>query len=112
MNLLLDGWKRILMFSKWKKKTKTIEKFPCKECLVKPMCTAACDKIIMDEKVLMEKFLEYEGCPDCGSKEFIEGPSGGMAQNIKCADCGHWFNVALPLFIQRIRITTHGRFRE
>lgn len=33
-------------------------------------------------------------CPNCGSNQWYEGPSGGMSTNIKCAnpDCGLWFN--------------------
>ncbi len=32
----------------------------------------------------------YGICPDCGGNEWYEGPSGGMCQNIKCANdmCG------------------------
>jgi len=84
--------------------------FPCKDCLIKAMCTQACDKIIMDDTLLMKEFVKHEACPDCGGKDFIEGPCGGMSQNIKCSGCGHWFNVALPVFIQRIRITDTGGF--
>lgn len=112
MNLSMDGWKRLIKFPLLKIRKEKIEKFPCKECLVKPMCRQACDKIIMDDVILMKKFLDDEACPDCGSKEFQEGPSGGMSQNIKCSDCGHWFNLALPIFVQRIRVDKTGRFRE
>ena len=33
-------------------------------------------------------------CTYCGGTEFYEGPSGGMATNILCAnpECRHWFN--------------------
>lgn len=31
-------------------------------------------------------------CPNCGGHVWYEGPSGGMATNIKCAGCGLWFN--------------------
>lgn len=31
-------------------------------------------------------------CLNCGSNQWYEGPSGGMATNIKCAGCGLWFN--------------------
>lgn len=31
-------------------------------------------------------------CPNCGSNQWYEGPSGGMATNIKCGGCGLWFN--------------------
>lgn len=32
-------------------------------------------------------------CPDCGGKEFLEGPSGGICTNYKCANCGSKFNI-------------------
>ena len=31
-------------------------------------------------------------CPNCGSNQWYEGPSGGMSTNIKCGCCGLWFN--------------------
>lgn len=31
-------------------------------------------------------------CPDCGSEEFLQGPSGGLSVNIQCDKCKHWFN--------------------
>lgn len=90
------------------------DKFPCSDdnCLVRMSCRQACDKIIMDKDKLRKAFLKYEACPDCGSENFMEGPSGGMSQNVKCGGCGHWFNLALPLFIERIHINTNGRFRD
>ena len=83
-----------------------IEKFPCSsdKCLVRAACTKACEKIEMDDDKLKDLFLKYNACPDCGSEKFMEGPSGGMATNVKCSGCGHWFNLGLPLFIQRIHI--------
>ena len=87
--------------------------FPCsdKKCLVKVSCTKPCDKIEMDDDKLKDLFLKYNGCPDCGSEAFYEGPSGGMATNVKCQGCGHWFNMGLPMFIQRIHISD-GRFYD
>jgi len=79
------------------------EKFPCKNCIIYPSgCTELCDKVEMDNKKLMELFLKYNACPDCGSESFHEGPSGGMSQNVTCAGCKHRFNLALPVFIERI----------
>jgi DNA-directed RNA polymerase subunit RPC12/RpoP len=37
------------------------------------------------------KFFE-DGCPFCKSKEFLEGPHGGLSINFKCAKCGATFN--------------------
>jgi len=102
------NWK---FWKKVKKAKQTIEKkvhtFPCSadgKCLVVTSCTKACDKIEMDDRKVMELFMKYNACPDCGSEKFHEGPSGGAATNVKCAGCGHWFNMGLPLFIQRIHI--------
>lgn len=80
------------------------EKFPCKNCIVKPAgkCTKLCDRVEMDNKIVMKLFLKYNACCDCGSEKMYEGPCGGAAQNVTCADCGHSFNIALPLFIERI----------
>ena len=93
---------------------KSKPEFPCSsdKCLVRAACTKACDKIEMDEKKLMKLFEKYECCPDCGSENFMEGPAGGMSQNVKCSGCGHWFNWALPVFIQRIHISSDGRFYD
>jgi len=93
----------------WKKLKfwKTNEyKFPCINCFVRPICnlSKSCDKLELNENKLKDLFSKYKCCVDCGSKKFIEGPSGGMITNFKCAGCGHWFNMALPLFIQRIRM--------
>jgi len=32
-------------------------------------------------------------CPTCGAEQFVIGPQGGMALNIKCVGCGAkwWF---------------------
>jgi len=99
-------------FEKWKKVKKEIakviekEKFPCSSdnCLVRAACTKPCEKIIMNDDKLKDAFLEYNCCPDCGSETFMEGPSGGMSTNVKCGGCTHWFNMGLPMFIQRIHI--------
>lgn len=32
-------------------------------------------------------------CPFCKSRELVSGPTGGMAENIYCADCKAGFNV-------------------
>lgn len=43
------------------------------------------------------EILNREGkCPECGGKEFFEGPQGGMALNIKCASCGTWWWYSPP----------------
>lgn len=95
------------------KVVRKFHKFPCSDdnCLVRMACTQACEKIEMDNDKLMKLFLKYEVCPDCGSDQFREGPSGGMSQNVRCAGCGHHFNWALPVAIERIHISSDGVFR-
>ena len=93
---------------------KSKDLFPCSSdnCLVRVACTVSCDKIIFDDDELKAAFLKHNACPDCGSGSFMEGPSGGMSTNVKCNGCSHWFNLGLPLFIQRIHIDTYGRFLD
>jgi len=93
--------------------TNKFHEFPCSSdnCLVRAGCTKACDKVELDDKKLMALFMKYEVCPDCGSDKWYEGPSGGMSQNVKCGGCGHYFNWALPVTIERIHISSDGIFR-
>jgi hypothetical protein len=81
-------------------------KFPCQDCLVKASCTFSkpCDQLEMDDEKVKDLFLKYNCCPDCGSERFHEGPSGGAATNVECGGCGHWYNMGLPMFIQRIHL--------
>ena len=104
------NWK----FWKRKEKNETPYKFPCAsdECLVRAVCTQACEKIEMDDEKVMKLWIKYKRCPDCGCDSLMEGPTGGGAINVKCNGCGHWFNFCLPLFIQRIHIDSNGRFHE
>ena len=46
-----------------------------------------------DKKVITEEEEPKSlVCPNCGSNQWYEGPSDGMATNVKCAGCGLWFN--------------------
>jgi len=42
-----------------------------------------------------------KGCPDCKTHpmSYMEGPSGGMSTNVKCAECGSNFNITPALGI-------------
>jgi hypothetical protein len=78
--------------------------YPCKpgNCVVSIACSKPCDKLEFDDKKLLKKVMDEECCPDCGGKTFCEGPSGGLCVNIKCRDCKHEFNIALPMIFERI----------
>lgn len=41
----------------------------------------------------MSRIVDKLECPNCGGDKFLEGPHGGAAVNIKCANCGYWMNV-------------------
>lgn len=48
-------------------------------------------------------FLNDGRCPDCRTLfSMLKGPRGGLCTNIKCRVCGSEFNVALPIFAERI----------
>lgn len=49
---------------------------------------------LTNEQKMKAKFEEGQ-CPDCGSTEFYEGPSGGLCINYECANCGSRFNVGM-----------------
>lgn len=85
-------------------------KFPCSECLVGPVCNEQpCDKLEFDNSKLLNIVIEHSCCPDCGCKQFYEGPCGGLSQNVQCAKCGHWFNMCLPMVFERIRLPSELR---
>lgn len=37
-------------------------------------------------------------CPNCGSKQFYEGPSAGISTNVECVKCGLRWNVSTAGF--------------
>lgn len=53
-----------------------------------------------------DKFTDWNGvCPDCSSKQFYEGPHGGICVNIQCVECGTRLNTVQmgnTLMAQRI----------
>jgi hypothetical protein len=109
------NWEFWKYFKQPTKPIKPIKKeyvFPCKsdQCLVRSACTKLCDKVEMDEQKLTKIFIDEGACPDCGSERFYKGPCGGLAQNVECSGCGHWFNLGLPLFAQRIHVQEDGSF--
>jgi hypothetical protein len=48
-----------------------------------------------EKQIKGEAVQRFTRCTFCGCESFYEGPSGGAAQNIKCADCGARFNIGL-----------------
>jgi hypothetical protein len=56
---------------------------------------------VNDEELKQSLFSE-QCCPHCGSTGFLDGPCGGLSQNIMCAVCGAKFNICPPFFAQSI----------
>lgn len=104
MKLPWIWFKKILGTKPDNEKSNITITFPCSSdnCLVRAACTKPCEKIVWDEKQLWELIQTYRRCPDCGSEHIVEGPSGGASTNVKCTGCGHYFNLGIPLFVERI----------
>ena len=54
------------------------------------------------DKTLKLECVRKNKCPDCGTKgRILAGPCGGMAQNVKCDNCGSEFNIT-PFGVVRL----------
>jgi len=64
-------------------------------------------------KVNIDRFTS---CIYCDSPEYYEGPTGGVAMNIKCAQCGARFNIGLipggPILIDKLSGPTEEPWRS
>lgn len=63
----------------------------------------------MEEVTKAEANILMRGtCPDCGSDTFLEGPHGGLAINVMCANplCNSKFNIRWPFTPVRIPTRT------
>lgn len=43
--------------------------------------------------VELEQFYEHGRCPFCNHGAFLNGPEGGLMQNIECCGCGARINI-------------------
>jgi len=58
-----------------------------------------------DDEISPQDFetLKNGKCPDCGAIDsMLEGPRGGLSQNIICEKCNMRFNICGPFGVQRI----------
>lgn len=68
----------------------------------------ASPSLLLDDSALTDWFQNRWTCPDCGGSSFVDGPRGGMSQNIRCENllCSSQYNVVRiqrhVLFVQRI----------
>lgn len=54
-----------------------------------------------------QELLNKGICPDCNGQRFLEGPHGGLAVNIQCANtnCEARFNIRWPFTPERLRLS-------
>ena len=89
------------------------ESYPCKECIVKPVCNEVCYKVaIQNERIgtfntsdvdiasveLFDFLMEKKHCPDCGSNEVLAPPTwpaDHIYQIIVCNECDSGFEIDL-----------------
>lgn len=57
--------------------------YPCKECIVKGLCSKLCDKVATEN--LKEYIVNNRCCPDCGYNEGIEFTSVWLY--FTCSSC-------------------------
>jgi len=75
------------LFKQWFKKPVNEEEYP---------------ELVGEETKPTKKKKRAHNCWDCGSKDFMMGPRGGMAQNVMCANCGSKFNFVFGKLHERI----------
>ena len=68
--------------------------FPCKNCLVKACCSANCNKLIEDGRVIALYLLSYQTCPDCGNYQIEMSPD---TQLYLCRKCRKTFTKQIEL---------------
>jgi hypothetical protein len=78
--------------------------YPCKECIVKNLCSKACDKVSPSGFNLFIRFYLKKYCPDCGCTRFNVPKFIGRGNKIIyiiCMDCRRSFNMILYIYEAR-----------
>lgn len=87
-----------------KKRKKRFSEFPCIGCVVIMCCTALCNKLIIESKIIKKRIMGRNQCPDCG---------GDLLNSVvyflhyvdiskKCKDCEHQFVLSDYLSVSKI----------
>lgn len=62
------------------------------------------------------KAFRSGACPDCGARALLQGPSGGLSENVYCGNeerCGSRYNEMGPFGVDRISDTAFkGPYRD
>lgn len=67
-----------------------MNKFPCKNCLVKPCCSKYCDDLEQFPKVIDIYIVSLKTCPDCGDSNINKGTIFNKTTKI-CFACSKVF---------------------
>lgn len=65
------------------------EKYPCKNCIVRPCCTAHCGKLETTPAIMDMYIKIFNQCPDCGNNDLQKCTT--TSQLIKCNLCNKIF---------------------
>jgi hypothetical protein len=66
-------------------------KYPCKDCIIKPVCSTLCGLVNTLKTEVHIQLLEYKRCVDCGSTKCIEHSHNrklNIYQHLLCCECG------------------------
>jgi hypothetical protein len=100
--------------------------YPCKDCIVLPVCSEICDNLyrlqtpdIFDDLIIYTEIIEGKYCPDCGNdKGFMV--IGGATYTTVCSKCASTFtlstHIASIVGLSKWTVTRHwqkgGLFAE
>jgi protein-arginine kinase activator protein McsA len=65
--------------------------YPCKDCIVKSICSKVCDKITTENS--RDYIVKNRCCPDCGGREGVEFTS--VWRYFMCSTCYSLFRTSL-----------------
>jgi hypothetical protein len=79
-----------------------LNKYPCKDCLIKGVCSKLCDKVL-DSDFIFEFILKNRHCPDCRCEKVIHCGGENLSNNTmlidsctSCIECGSlYFTVVM-----------------
>ena len=81
--------------------------YPCRSCILFTCCSEICPKIESKNREEVQKSLDNDICPDCGSKvEYVQqivNPMGTMSSKV-CNNCNHAFSLLFETFLERYNV--------
>lgn len=78
--------------------------FPCKHCLVLPVCTTYCDTLSKRNRNTTSELINNNICPDCGTINKFNTTKNISLYQLKCKYCRHIFSMIGKIFVKRISL--------